>query len=595
MTEFLERVSRLSSKQQLLLALEQQQRIEALEARARSPIAIVGMACRLPGGADDPESFWRLLAERRDAIGDIPADRWDADAYFDADPDAPGAIAVRTGGFLKSVSGFDAGFFGISQREAKTMDPQQRLLLEVAWEALEHAGMPADTLSGTPTGVFVGLSQCDYCHLDARSGRDRAIDAYLASGNAPSVAAGPDRLPLGPARAGDDGRHGLLVVARRGAPRLQSSARGRVRRRARRRRERDPVADREHRSRSQSHMLAPDGRCKTFDAAADGYVRGEGCGVVVLKRLSDALADGDRDPCGGPRHGGQPGRTQQRADRAQRPGAGGGDPRGARRRRRRAGDDRLRRGARHRHVAGRPDRGPGARRGARQDRDPATGPLVVGSVKTNIGHLEAAAGIAGLIKVVLALQHGRIPPHLHFRNPNPHIPWDDIPVQVTRRWRGLARGASGKRSAGVSSFGFSGTNAHVIIEEAPIPDHCAARGRDGFHCLPLSARSSSALATLAGNACLVVNDPTVGLAGMARWAGGGRAHHPHCLAIVADNMATIRSALLAAANGAAHPALIGAMCRPGNVLTWCSSLPDKAHSIAGWGGIFMTLIRCSAP
>ena len=153
MTKFLERVSRLSAKQLLLLALEQQQRIDALEVRARSPIAIIGMACRLPGGANDPESFWRLLEERRDAIGDIPADRWDADAYFDADPDAPGSIAVRTGGFLKSVSGFDAGFFGISQREAKTMDPQQRLLLEVAWEALEQAGVPADKLFGTPTGV----------------------------------------------------------------------------------------------------------------------------------------------------------------------------------------------------------------------------------------------------------------------------------------------------------------------------------------------------------------------------------------------------------------------------------------------------------
>ena len=580
MTEFLERVSRLSSKQLLLLALEQQQRIDALEVRARSPIAIVGMACRLPGGADDPESFWRLLEERRDAIGDIPADRWDADAYFDADPDAPGSIAVRTGGFLKSVSGFDAGFFGISQREAKTMDPQQRLLLEVAWEALEQAGVPADKLFGTSTGVFVGLCNVDYStRLLARG--DRSIDAYLASGNAASVAAGRIAYCLGlqgPAMTVDTACSSSLVALhlacnslRAGESRVALACGVNV-----------ICAPQTSISLSKSHMLAPDGRCKTFDAAADGFARGEGCGVLVLKRLDDAMAEGD------------PILAVVRGTATNQDGRSGGltVPNGPAQEAviRAALDDAGLASADIDYVEA---HGTGTSLGDPievraiasvfgKNRDPER-PVLIGSVKTNIGHLESAAGIAGVIKVVLALQHGRIPPHLHFRNPSPHIPWNTIPVQVTRDgadWRQSAR----KRRAGVSSFGFSGSNAHVIIEEAPIVDHAKPQARDGFHCLPLSARSSSALATLAGSAGLVVDDPTVELSAMARWAGGGRAHHPHRLAIVADNRATMRSALQAAAKGAAHPALHRRDVPPGQ-------RPDVVFLFTGQGAQYCGMGR----
>ncbi len=291
MKEFLDRVSRLSQKQLLLLALEQQETIAALEAQSRAPVAIIGLACRFPGGADGPEAFWDLLAAGRDAIRLIPPDRWDAETYFDPDPDVPGAISVRTGGFLDSVAGFDAAFFGISQREAKTMDPQQRLLLEVSWEALERAGLSADSLFGTPAGVFVGLCNTEYSTRLLGRG-DGAIDAYLASGNAPSVAAGRIAYCLGlqgPALTVDTACSSSLIAMHLACRSLRASE-SRV---ALACGVNVICAPQTTISLTKSHMLAPGGRCKTFDASADGFARGEGCGVLVLKRLDSAIADGD--------------------------------------------------------------------------------------------------------------------------------------------------------------------------------------------------------------------------------------------------------------------------------------------------------------
>lgn len=552
MSDFLERASKLSPKQLLLLALEQQERLDALEARAHSAIAIVGMACRFPGGADDPQSFWRLLAEGRDATGPIPADRWDSDVYFDPDPDNPGTIAARTGGFLENISGFDAAFFGISQREAKSMDPQQRLLLEVAWEALENASLPADSLFGTPAGVFIGLCNNDHFTRLLANG-DEAIDAYLASGNAPSVAAGRISYCLGlqgPAVTVDTACSSSLIALhlacrslRTGESRVALACGVNV-----------MCAPQTSISLSRSHMLAPDGRCKTFDASADGFSRGEGCGVIVLKRLDDALADGDTvlalvrgtatNQDG--RSGGLTvpnGPAQEAviraalADAALAPGdidyveAHGtgtslGDP------------------IEVRAIAA----------ALGKDRDPAR-PLLIGSVKTNIGHLESAAGIAGVIKVVLALRQGRLPPHLHFRTPSPHIPWSELPIAVTAdgaEWQPGER----RRRAGVSSFGFSGSNAHVVLEEAPPAAAPVSDTRSGFHCLPLSARSSTALASLAGRAAdQLAKSSDLDLASVARRAGSGRSHHGHRLAVVADSLASARSAISAATAGASHPAL----------------------------------------
>ncbi len=292
MTDFMDRISKLSPKRLALLALEQQEQIEDAARRVREPLAIVGMGCRIPGGVEDPDQFWELLRSGRDAISEVPADRWDIDAYFDPDPDAPGKMSARSGGFLASVGQFDPAFFGIAPREALTMDPQQRLLLEVTWEALEHAGIAADRLAGSATGVFVGICNSDHFHRVMGRGVD-SIDAYLASGNAHSVAAGRISYCLGlqgPALSIDTACSSSLVAMhvacrslRSGEIRMALVGGVNV-----------MCAPETTIALSRSHMLAPDGRCKTFDASADGFARGEGCGVLVLKRLSDALADGDR-------------------------------------------------------------------------------------------------------------------------------------------------------------------------------------------------------------------------------------------------------------------------------------------------------------
>ena len=273
-------------------------RAELAAAKARAerpvaePIAIVGVGCRFPGGADTPDRYWDLLARGGDAIRPVPADRWDADALYDPDPAAPGKLYTRLGGFLDDVSGFDPVFFGLAPREAAHMDPQQRLLLEVAWEALEDAGLPIAALSGTRTGVFVGLASSDYSHLLIEHSGLSDIDAYVLTGNAPNVAAGRLAYVLGlhgPALAVDTACSSSLVSVHLACQSL-------------RQRECDAalaagvnliLAPGSSVAFCRMNALAHDGYCKTFDAAADGFIRGEGCGVVVLKRLSDALAAGD--------------------------------------------------------------------------------------------------------------------------------------------------------------------------------------------------------------------------------------------------------------------------------------------------------------
>lgn len=292
MSDFLDRISKLSPKRLALLALEQQEQLEAANRRAHGALAVIGMACRFPGGAGDPAAFWDLLREGRDAIREVPADRWDIDSLFDPDPDAPGRMAVRTGGFLDNIGEFDAAFFGIAPREALTMDPQQRLLLEVTWEALEHAGLAAERLTGSNTGVFVGICNSDHFSRLLSRGTS-AIDAYLASGNAHSVAAGRISYCLGlegPSMSIDTSCSSSLVALhvacrslRSGESRIALAAGVNV-----------MCSPETTIALSKAHMLAPDGRCKSFDASADGFARGEGCGVLVLKRLEDALADGDR-------------------------------------------------------------------------------------------------------------------------------------------------------------------------------------------------------------------------------------------------------------------------------------------------------------
>ncbi|MGH3555609.1 MAG: beta-ketoacyl synthase N-terminal-like domain-containing protein, partial [Mycobacterium sp.] len=369
-----------------------------------------------------------VLRQGRDAISEVPPDRWDVDEFFDPDPDAPGKVVTRRAGFIDDVTGFDAPFFGMSTREARLLDPQHRLLLETAWRAVEHSGTAPTALANTNTGVFVGLSTHDYLGMVSDELTYPEIEAYMAIGTSNAAAAGriSYRLGLqGPAVAVDTACSSSLVAIhqacqalRLGECDLALAGGANV-----------LLTPATMITFSSARMLAPDGRCKTFDAAADGYVRGEGCGVIVVKRLEDAIRDGDRI------------RAVIRGSAINQDGASGGltVPNGIAQQRviaealKRAGVAPGDVGYLEAHGTGTSLGDPieaqaaGAVLGAGRE---ASRPLLIGSVKTNIGHLEAAAGIAGVIKVILSLEHGLLPQHLHFRNPSPHIPWDRLAVQV---------------------------------------------------------------------------------------------------------------------------------------------------------------------
>ena len=399
------------------------------------------------------------MKDGRDAISEEPTDRWSRDRAHEYSP--------RFGGFLDGVDRFDAPFFAITPREAESMDPQQRLLLEVAWEALENAGQAPDGLAGSQTGVFVGISSSDYSLAQFR---DSALNtAYTGTGNAHSIAA--SRLSYfldlrGPSLAVDTACSSSLTAVDTAcqslrAGRCQLALAGGV----------NMILSPELTATfTQAGMLAPDGRCKTFDAAADGYVRGEGCGVVILKRLQDALRDEDNVLAvirgtatnqGGRSNGltAPNGLAQQAVIRQALADA-------------RVGPYQI--GYVEAHGTGTPLGDPiefSALKTVLLETPASVTPVdpcFIGSVKTNIGHLEAAAGIAGLIKVVLALQREAIPPHLHLETLNPKIDLGGSSLSIPGELKPWPHG-SRQRFAGVSSFGFGGTNVHVILEEAPAP------------------------------------------------------------------------------------------------------------------------------
>ena len=425
-------------------------------------IAIVGMGCRFPGGVSDPESYWTLLDQGIDAIGPMPVERFDPEEWFDPDPDASGKMYVREAGFISDVDRFDPQFFGISPREAVKMDPQQRLLLEVSWEALEHARIVPGTLAKSRTGVFVGAGETEYGAVQQGSAED--IDAFSVTGSHSSFCAGRVSYVLGtrgPSMTVDTAcssslvalhlaynslRNGECDLALAGGIRLMLSPAGFV-------------------FLSRIRALAPDSRCRTFSGDAEGFGRGEGCGMVVLERLADAKAAGHKVLAvirgSATTHDGRTGGlivpsspSQQSAIR----------------------DALHNAGVAPNSVQYVECHGTGTKLGDpievesvaavySEDR-PVDDPVLIGAVKTNIGHLEPASGVAGLIKVVLALQHQRLPKSLHFSSPNPHIPWASIPVEVVSEAMDWASNG-GPRRAGVSSFGMSGTNAHLVVEEAP--------------------------------------------------------------------------------------------------------------------------------
>jgi natural product biosynthesis luciferase-like monooxygenase protein len=532
------------------------------------PIAIVGAACRLPGGISSPDAFWQALVTGVDAIGAAP-------------PDRRLGAGVR-GGFLAAVDRFDPEFFGIAPREAAATDPQQRLLLEVSWEALEHGGIAADRLAGSATGVFVGISTHDYLNL-----QDTSATAYTGTGNAFSAAAGRISYTLGlegPSLAIDTACSSSLVALhlacqslRRGESTTAIVAGVNA-----------ILTPALGEAFTQAGMMAADGRCKTFDAGADGYVRSEGCVALIVKRLSRAVADGNRIL--GVVRGtavNQDGRSngltapngpsQERVVRAALADAGLAPAEVS---------------YVEAHGTGTPLGDPievnalGAVFGSRDQA------LALGSVKTNLGHLEAAAGLAGLLKVVLSLDHETIPGSLHLTTPNPYSPWADLPVVVPTRPTPWPRTATPRR-AGVSAFGFTGTNAHVIVEEAPPVATVPAVSR--VHLLTISARNPTALQRMAAAyAEFIDTHRDLSLRDICFTAAAGRAHFDCRIAVVGETHAELADALR---RRAAAPAPAS---RHGQALGWLftgqgSQRPGMGRALYETQPVFReALDRCDA-
>jgi len=525
------------------------------EVGSAEPIAIVGIGCRFPGAAN-LEEFWRLLRDGVDAITEIPGDRWDVDALYDPVPGAIGKMSTRWGGFLPGLDRFDPHFFGISPREAAGMDPQQRVLLEVTWEALENAGQPPDKLAGSRTGVFVGIGGFDYTNV-IMNYRDhlQTINAYLGTGNAHSIAANRISYLLdlrGPSLAIDTACSSSLVAIHMACESLRSAQAdlaiaGGV----------NLILSPETTiAFSHAHMMAADGRCKTFDAKADGYVRAEGCGVVVLKRLSDALRD--RDHIHALIRGSavnQDGRT-----------AGIAAPNGTAQQSvicealAQAGVAPSELTYVEAHGTGTSIGDPieiDALKSVLGKAEPSCSPCLVGSVKANIGHLENASGMAGLAKVLACLEHDEIPGQLHFTRLNPRISLSGTRIKIPTApepWQGTQR-----RFAGVSSFGFGGTNAHVVVEEAPVNRVTENPVSKPKHIFTLSARTESALKNLAGRFEKHFSEhPEESLADVCFSANAGRSHFAHRLAVVVESKAQLQSALAGfAAMDSAHDAVPG--------------------------------------
>jgi acyl transferase domain-containing protein/NAD(P)-dependent dehydrogenase (short-subunit alcohol dehydrogenase family)/ubiquinone/menaquinone biosynthesis C-methylase UbiE/acyl carrier protein len=581
MSEFLDRISTLSPKRLALLALELHEQVEKLKRKDRQPIAIIGMGCRLPAGADNPEALWEALRSGRDGVVLAPSDRWNLDAPIDALRDTQGQPSKAQGGFLERVDLFDPLFFGISPREAETMDPQQRILLEVAWEALEHAGLSADEIQGTRTGVFLGIAANDFAQrlLDQDP---KNLDGYVATGSSHAVAAGRLCYTLnlsGPCLSIDTSCSASLVAVvtacdslRLGRSNLALAGGVSV-----------ILSPETTLVLAKGGMLSPDFRCKAFDASANGFVRGEGCGLLVLKRLDDAQRDGDRilavirgtavnqdarssgltAPSGPAQQAvlrealGDAGMTPAQVQFVETHGTGTslGDPIEA--------------------QALAAVFGPGR---------PVDKPLLIGSIKASFGHLEAAAGIAGLMKLVLAIEQGEVPPLLHLKNVNPHIDWSLAPVALPTQavpWPGEASA----RAGGVSSFGFSGTNAHVLVTAPPEREAATAFQERPHHLLCLSAKSDTALRTLAGRyVTFLAEHADASPADICYTANRGRAHHEHRLAVVGATSAEFRERLLTFGSSTPHAAV-----RVGKVER--SQSPDVVFLFTGQGSQYAGMSR----
>ena len=497
------------------------------------PIAICGVGCRFPG-APSPDTYWQLLMGKEDAIQEVPASRWDIDEFYDPTGQLPGKISTRWGGFLDDVDQFDPLFFGLSPREAEKIDPQQRLLLEVAWEALEDGGISAEELGGTKTGVFLGIGGVDYSRIPAQlEDHYQQISVHSGTGNALSIAA--NRLSYlldlrGPSLIVDTACSSSLVALHLAMRSLRS-------------RESEAalvggvnliLTPETSVAFSKARMLSPTGQCRPFDARANGYVRSEGCGIVVLKRLADAVAAGDRVLAvlrGSAVN--QDGRTagitapnslsQEAVLRAALADAG-------------LSANQI--SYLEAHGTGTPLGDPiewEALRALFVRKSAGDPPCHFGSVKANIGHAETAAGIASLVKVILMLQHGQIPGQAHLEQLNPHLSLQGTRLEISQQPTPWA--ATGTRRAGISAFGFGGTNAHVIVEQAKEATGRSTVPERPYHLLTLSGKSAAGLGQLAKRYDqFVESKPDVSLADLCHTANTGRTHFQHRLAIGAANL-----------------------------------------------------------
>jgi myxalamid-type polyketide synthase MxaB len=528
----------------LLEIRELRTKLDNLRKVQTEAIAVVGMGCRFPG-ASGSTAFWDMLCRGEDAVTEVPKDRWNLDDYYDPDPEKPGKMYTRWGGFLKEIDGFDPAFFGISPREAAAMDPQQRLLLEVSREALENAAVALELLQNSAVGVFVGIGALDYSELEVIQG-PRAIGPYNGTGTSHCVASGRLSYLLGvrgPSLSVDTACSSSLAAVHLAVVSLRN-------------RESDValaggvnliLSPDSLVSLCKARMLSPDGRCKTFDASANGYVRGEGCGVVVLKRLPDALTAGDNILAvirgSALNHNGRssgltvPSGTAQEVLIRQALANAGLKPSDV--------------GYVEAHGTGTAVGDPievGALASVYADR---SDPLLIGSVKSNVGHLEWAAGVCGLIKAILSLRHGRIPPSLHFKQPNPYVEWSRVPLRVVTE---LTPWPEGRRVAGISSFGFGGTNVHVLVEQAPaVSSGPVAEGRTidrNLHLFTLSAKTPEALLELASRYAERLDADGIGpLANVSYTANAGRSHFEHRLATVVASNQELKQRLRAVAAG----------------------------------------------